>query len=119
MNQREFLNAIANGNVTEEVIEFAVASLSKMDAANEKRKATMEVKRAEKEAEKAPIREAILAVMTNEGKTATTLIEEAGVDMKPQGMPALLKGLIEEGIVEKVDLKVTGKGTQRGYVKVG
>ena len=69
----------------------------------------------EKEAERAPIRDAIMAVMTTEPKTATTLIAEAGVEIKPQAIPSLLRGLCEEGIVVKTEVKVTGKGKQRGY----
>ena len=79
------------------------AALAKMDA----------------QAEKAPIRDALFAVMdTEEGKTASMLIEEAGLeDVKPASVPSLLRPLVESGLVAKVDVKVTGKGTQRGYVK--
>lgn len=118
MTNREFYEAVANGTMNEEMMTFAQEAIAKMDTANEKRREAMSAKRVEKEAEKAPIREAILAVMTAEGKTATTLIAEAGVEIKPQAMPALLKGEIEAGRVGKVDVKVKGKGTQRGYVKI-
>ena len=47
--------------------------------------------------------------------TATTLIAEAGVEIKPQAIPSLLKGLVEDGTVVKSDVKVVGKGKQRGY----
>ena len=68
-----------------------------------------------KEAEKAPIREAIFAVIATEAKTASDLIAEAGVDIKPQAIPSLLKPLVDEGKVIKTDIKVKGKGTVRGY----
>ena len=41
-------------------------------------------------------------------------IEEAGLDIKPQSIPSLLKGLVEAGQLEKVDVKIKGKGTQKG-----
>jgi hypothetical protein len=73
-------------------------------------------KRAEKNAEKAPIRDAIFAVITEEPKTATTLIAEAEVEIKPQAIPALLKGLVDEGVITKENIKVAGaKGTHVGY----
>lgn len=116
MNSRDFLTAIAEGTMNDELMAYAAQELGKMDARNEKAREKAVEKRAEKEAVKAPIREAIFACITDEPKTATTLIEEAGLEVKPQSIPSLLKPLVEEGKVEKVDIKVTGKGTQRGYV---
>ena len=113
MTQREFYEAIQKANVTDEMKEYALAQLKAMDHANELRR---EKNAVEREAEKAPIREAIVAVMTKEAKTATTLIAEAGVEIKPQAIPSLLKGLVEAGTIQKVDMKVKGKGTQKGYV---
>ena len=115
MTQREFLENVANGIMNEEMTTFATERLTAMDTANEKRREANSVKRAEKEAEKAPIREAVMAVITSEPKTATTLIAEAGVEIKPQAIPSLLKTEVEAGRVLKVDVKVKGKGTQRGY----
>lgn len=116
MTQRDFLKSIANGTMNDEMVAFATERLTAMDAANERRREVNSAKRAEKEAERAPIREAVMAVITSEPKTATTLITEAGVEIKPQAIPSLLKSAIEAGHVLKVDVKVKGKGTQRGYV---
>jgi len=116
MNAREFFGMVIDANVNEEITAYAVKALEDMDARNEKARSRNAEKAAEKEAAKAPIREAIFACITKEPKTATTLIEEAGVEIKPQSIPSLLKPLVESGEIEKVDVKVTGKGTQRGYV---
>ena len=115
MTQREFLENVANGIMNDRWLPFAMERIAALDA-NEKRREINARKRAEKEAERAPIREAIMAVITSEPKTATTLIAEAGVEIKPQAIPSLLKGAIEAGKVLKVDVKVKGKGTHRGYV---
>ena len=115
MTQREFLENVANGIMNEEMVTFATERIAALDAANEKRREINAIKRAEKEDERAPIREAIMEVITSEPKTATTLIAEAGVEIKPQAIPSLLKGVIEAGTVLKVDVKVKGKGTHRGY----
>ena len=112
MTQREFYEAIVAGTMNDEMQEFAVEAIAKLDATNEARRKAAEKKRAEK----APIRAALMAVMSTEPKTATMLIEEAGLEIKPQSVPSLLKPLVEEGTVVKTDVKVTGKGTQRGYV---
>ena len=115
MTQREFLTKVAAGEMNDEIQNYAAEALVKMDAANAARREKMAEKSAAKEAEKAPIREAIVACIGAEPKTATTLITEAGVDIKPQAIPSLLKGLVEAGQLVKVDVKVKGKGTQKGY----
>ena len=112
MTLREFYEGVEAGKITDEVVAVAKERREKMDA---ELKAAQE-KRAEKAAEKAPIREAILACITENAKTATTLIEESGQDIKPQAIPSLLKPLIEEGTVVKTDVKIEGKKL-RGYVR--
>ena len=116
MTQREFYEAIIAANVNEEITEFATKSIETLDKRNETRREKAAEKAVAKEAEKAPIREAVLAVITAEPKTASTLIAEAGVEIKPQAIPSLLKPLIEDGVIYKADVKVKGKGTQKGYV---
>lgn len=117
MTTREFYEAIAQSNtVTEEMKAFALHQLEMLNHANEARREKNAEKAVAREAEKAPIRQAIVEVMTKEPKTATTLIAEAGVEIKPQAIPSLLKGLVEAGTIAKVDVKVKGKGTQKGYV---
>ena len=117
-NSREFYEADVNGDViTDEMKEMAASLIEKLDHTNEVRKVAAAKKAAEKQAEKAPIREALIAVLGSEPLTATALIEAAGLDIKPASVPSLLRPFVESGEVVKVDVKVTGKGTQRGYVK--
>ena len=121
MTTREFYNAIANlTNVDAELVEFAAAAIEKMDAQAEGRRAKAAEKAAEKQAEKAPIRDALLEVMgdAETPKTASQLIEEAGLDIKSASVPSLMRPLVDSGIVGKVDIKITGKGTARGYVRL-
>jgi regulator of protease activity HflC (stomatin/prohibitin superfamily) len=127
MTTRELYNATINAlrdyntdEANELIAEFE-AAIAKMDAQATARRAKQAEKAAEKQAEKAPIRDALLEVMgdVNEPKTASMLIEEAGLTdtVKPASVPSLMRPLVESGIVLKVDVKITGKGTQRGYVK--
>lgn len=103
---------------TDELIEALESAISKLDHANEQRKIKAAEKAVEKQAEKAPIREALLGVMSNEEPmTATQLIEAAELEeVKPASVPSLMKPYVEEGVVLKVDVKVPGKGKQRGYI---
>ena len=115
MTNREFYQAVIDANINDELTAFATAGIEKLDHTNSLRKDATAKKAQEKEVERAPIRDAIMAVMTTEPKTATTLIAESGVEVKPQAIPSLLKGLVEDGTIVKSDVKVTGKGHQRGY----
>ena len=118
MTNREFYTAIANlDNIPAELVEFAADAIAKLDATNEKRKAASAVKAAEKQAEKAPIRNALLEVLNDEPATATELIAAAGLDIKPASVPSLLRPFVEGGDVVKVEKKIEGKGKQRAYVR--
>ena len=105
---------------TAELVAAFENALARLDATNEKRKAASALKAAEKQAEKEPVREALLAVMGGEDApmTASMLIEAAELDIKPASVPSLMRPLVEAGRVVKVDMKIPGKGTQRGYAKV-
>lgn len=115
----KFLITDGSDEATELCAEFE-ALVSKMDAQAEGRRAKQAEKAAEKQAEKAPIRDALLEVMggEDEPKTASQLIEEAGLEIKPASVPSLMRPLVDSGIVGKVDIKITGKGTARGYVRL-
>ncbi len=126
MTTRELYNATIKALYeygTDEAIDLKVefeALLSKMDVQAEVRRAKSAEKAAAKQAEKAPIRDALFAVMgdAENPMTASMLIEAAGLeDVKPASVPSLLRPLVESGMVAKVDVKIAGKGTQRGYVR--
>lgn len=117
-NTINYLRGADDVDTAELVVAFENA-LARLDATNEKRKAASALKAAEKQAEKEPIREALLAVMGGEDApmTASMLIEAAELDIKPASVPSLMRPLVEAGRVVKVDMKIPGKGTQRGYAK--
>ena len=122
MTNREFYTAISNiETIPEELREFAAQAIVKMDETGLKRRAVAAEKAAEKQAERAPIRDALLEVMgdAENPKTASMLIEEAGLTdtVKPTSVPSLMRPLVETGVVVKVDMKIPGKGTARGYIK--
>ena len=122
MKTREFYEAIINGTeINDELRAFAAEAIEKMDAQGVARRAKQAEKAAEKQAAKAPLRDALFEVMgdVNEPKTASMLIEEAGLTetVKPASVPSLLRPLVECGMVLKVDVKIPSKGTQRGYIK--
>lgn len=120
MTNREFYTAISNGEMNDELMAKAAELLEKMNETNAKRAQKVLEKKQAAEDEKAPIREALLNAMGDEGITASQLIEAAGLtdEVKVASVPSLLKPFVLDGTVEKVDVKVEGKkGPQRGYVK--
>ena len=124
MTTREIYNtmhAYLNGADvdTAELSTEIEAALQKMDAQNAARKVKAAEKAAESQAAKEPLRTALYNVMgdAENPMTASMLIDAARVDVKPASVPSLMRPLVEQGLVLKVDMKITGKGTQRGYVR--
>lgn len=121
MTNREFYTAVSNGEMNDELMAKAAELLEKMNETNAKRAQKVLEKKQAAEDEKAPIREALLNAMGDEGMTASQLIEAAGLtdEVKVASVPSLLKPFVLNGTVEKVDVKIEGKkGPQRGYIKV-
>lgn len=110
MTKREFYTAIMNGEIDERVKLFASEELEKMDAANEKRRNTL----SKKAQENLPLLQKITdEILTDEPKTATDVA--AVLEVSVQKASGLLRRLVEEGKAVKVDVKIKGKGTQKGY----
>ena len=110
MTKREFYTAIMKGKIDEQVKLFATEELEKMDAANEKRRNTLSKKAKENE----PLLNKIESeILTEEPKTATDVA--AILEVSVQKASGLLRRLVEDGKAAKVDVKIKGKGTQKGY----
>ena len=113
MTNREFFTAIVNAydvepteTQWEELKTFATEAIAKLDARNAKRASTP----SKTQKENAPLIEKIASLLTSEPKLASELASEMGVST--QKASALVKKV--EG-VSVCDVKVKGKGTQKGY----
>ena len=112
LTKREFLNTVAALEVApEEVRDYAAVAIEKMDKANAKRAA----KPTKTYIENTPLVEAIVELLGAEPKTATDLAEPMGI--KVQKASALLRRAVAEGKANPVEIKIKGKGTQKGYTK--
>lgn len=105
MTNREMFTAIVSGEITEEVIAKATEEIAKLDARNAARKD----KPSKKALENEPIKARISEVLTDEPKTASDIASE--LELSVQKVSALLRQMD----VTVVDVKVKGKGTQKGY----
>lgn len=116
MTKREMLEAVANGNVTEEVQAMAAAELEKLDAANEAKRIKAAEKRAEKSKEDAELVEALRALLSETPKSAQELLEESGLEITRNKVSVLIRPLVEAKVVEKTKVKSSnGKGQLVGY----
>ena len=106
MTNREFFTAIVNSDLNDEMKAFATESIAKLDARNAKRANTL----SKTQKDNLPLIEKIASLLTSEPKLASTLATEMGIST--QKASALVKKV--EG-VSVCDVKVKGKGTQKGY----
>lgn len=113
MTNREFFTAIANGQITEDVVAHATAALAKLDATNEARKNKVSPKEAEKQAADAVIREQIFALLTSDPQIAADLGTAVGVTTNKAS--AELRKLVAEDRVIKTDISVPKRGKVKGY----
>ena len=106
MTNREFFTAIVNGTLTEDVVAKAHEEIEKLDARNAKRANTL----SKTQKDNLPLIEKIASLLTSEPKLASELAKE--MEISTQKASALVKKV--EG-VSVCDVKVKGKGTQKGY----
>ena len=107
---REFYTAIVNGKITDEVIKHAQEGIEKLDATAEKRRNTV----SKKALENAPLVDKIVTeILTDEPKTASDVAEVLVVSV--QKASALLRAACDEKRASVQDVKIKGKGTQKGY----
>ncbi len=106
MTNREFFNAVISAEINDEVIAHATESLAKLDIRNAKRAERPSKTQIANE----PIIKAIADLLTNEPMLASEIAEKC--EISTQKASALVKKV--EG-VSVCDVKVKGKGTQKGY----
>lgn len=106
---RDFLNAVIDNKVDDEVVDFAKAEIAKLDKRNEKRANAPSKTAVANE----PIKNSILEILTDEPKTAGDVAK--AVDISTQKASALLRQMVAEEKVVATDIKVSGKGKCKGY----
>ena len=105
MTKREFMEMVIATVDNEEMKEFAQKEIETLNRRNSKR-----AERPSKtEIANKPIKEEIAKVLTEEPQTASVIAEKVGIST--QKASALLRQM---GL-KVTDVKVKGKGTQKGY----
>ena len=111
MTNREFYTSISKGELTDEIKEFAVAAIAKLDARNENRSS----KPSKAQLENAPLKQAILEYLcANDGAfTEGQLGEAIGVTHNKAG--SLARQLVAEGKVVSTEIKLPKVGKRKAY----
>lgn len=110
MTRREFMEMVIAETTNETIKNFAENEIIKMDAKNEKAKE----RKSKKAEENAPIKEKIFGVLSADEHTTASVVAEK-VEISTQKASALLRQMVEDGKVAVEDVKVKGKGKQKGY----
>lgn len=112
MTNREFFSAIALGTINEELIAHAEKAIQQMDATNAKRKE----KPSKTQEANAPIKEALLTLLTNnpssrytEGELGTML------EISHNKAGSLARQLVAEGKVTSAEVKIAKVGKRKVY----
>ena len=111
MTKREFLNAvIANVDVVE-IADFAKAEIEKMDARNAKRSHTPSKTAIANE----PIKKAIVEWLKGQDTPTVASAVAGELEISTQKASALCRQLVADGELNVTEVKVKGKGKQKGY----
>lgn len=105
MTRREVYNAVLNGSVSEEVLNWFRAELSKMDTANEKRK----TQPSKKDKENQPIKDSIFTLLTEKGGMVASAIGEV-LEISTSKASALCRQMVDDGLLSVAEVKSPKKG---------
>ena len=111
MTKREFLNAVIEQVADAELKLYAEKELTKMDERNAKRSHTPSKTAIANE----PIKKAIVDLLREctEPTVASVIAEK--VEISTQKASALCRQLVADGSLAVTEVKVKGKGKQKGY----
>ena len=117
MTKREFLTAVANTNISDELTQYASEEISKLDAVNAKRRESDKPTKASLEA--AAARERIISFVMKLSEPADAAFIAEGAGVTNGQVPSALRALVTEGKVEKSIVKVDSKHRKTVYKYIG
>lgn len=116
MTRRERLEAVINGNITDELIEECKIELEKL---NERGAKILEnSKKTDLYKENRAYGDRIVEILKNNpGQlyTVADVMAEVAPELTRQRMTAICTSLVREGRIKATELKIKGKGTRRAY----
>lgn len=114
MTNREFFSAILNNEtLSDELRAHAEAQIAKLDKAIETRKSHP----TKASVANAPLLANLRTYINEHNETFTATVLAPLFEVSTQKISALLRALVDEGMLKPCDVKVKGKGVMRGYTK--
>ena len=111
MTRRQRLEAVINGEITDELVADCKEELRKMDEYSQK----IKERETPQQKENAEIGQKVLEVVKNEELQIEEIKERIGVDITRQRLTAICTNLIRDGKLQSKDVKVKNKGKRKAY----
>lgn len=115
MTNREFLTAIANSSLSDDLTTYAAEQIAKLDMRNAARKEKQSSKPSKTAIENEPIKASIMEFLSTQSEPmiAADIAENMGITTAKAS--SLLRQLVNDGKVVKSEVKIPKKGKVNGY----
>lgn len=115
MTNREFLTAVANSSLSDDLVTYAAEQIVKLDMRNAARKEKQSSKPSKTAIENEPIKASIMEFLSaqSEPMIAADIAENVGITTAKAS--SLLRQLVNDGKVIKSEVKIPKKGKVNGY----
>lgn len=115
MTNREFLTAIANSSLSDELTTYAAEQISKLDMRNAARKEKQSSKPSKTAIENEPIKASIMDFLSAQSEPMIAADIAENVHITTAKASSLLRQLVNDGKVVKSEVKIPKKGKVNGY----
>ena len=111
MTRKERLEAVVNGNITDELIAECKAEIEKIDMRNAQRVAKPSAHKVEND----EVAKQILGFLGTEPMFVDEVLATLDNGFSRQRVSGILTNLVKDGKVSAEDVKVKGKGKRKAY----
>ena len=115
MTNREFLTAIANSSLSDDLTTYAAEQIVKLDMRNAARKEKQSSKPSKTAIANEPIKASIMEFLSKQSEPVIACVIGEGVGITTAKASSLLRQLVESGAVVKSEVKIPKKGKTAAY----
>lgn len=115
MTNREFLTAIANSSLSDDLTTYAAEQIVKLDMRNAARKEKQSSKPSKTAIENEPIKASIMEFLSTQSEPMIAADIAENVKITTAKASSLLRQLVNDGKVVKSEVKIPKKGKVNGY----
>lgn len=115
MTNREFLTAVANSSLSDELTTYAAEQITKLDMRNAARKEKQSSKPSKTAIENEPIKASIMEFLSTQPEPMVAADIAENVNITTAKASSLLRQLVNDGKVVKSEVKIPKKGKVNGY----